>query len=413
MHYVILDPGHEYAAYMVEFLNEYDRKGIAVFTTEEQYHSFHHFFKEQLGDCFDDEYLVTEFPDLATLAEQILQDWDDLEGIIPWSEFTIELGAELGEYLDLDWNPAEVIHRFRNKYTLKNYLRNHTDLRINRSCIVSTEEEAQAFQEKLDKWPIVVKPTEGGGSRNVFFANTMEELLGACVDVFHGGEGEVLLEEYIKGTEYVVNGITNAEHDVLFTDVWRYDKRDSHGFKNLYYETIKINTYETVFEPLCHYAGQVIEALGLRKAPFHMELKFDDEGPCLVEVGARFAGGNQPLNTSRLHERSLFELAACHYMADLPLHLGDVHYDRYDRYQARIVNGIQSEEIPQIEAIHGLDEVQELPSFYRIGFVRPIGSRLEVTRDIYGKSYEIYLMHEDPEQIAEDAERVRQLVYYT
>ncbi|MEK7486438.1 MAG: ATP-grasp domain-containing protein [Planctomycetota bacterium] len=413
MYYVILDPGHDYPAYMVEFLAQHDCRGIAVFTAEDQYHTFHHLFEEELGDYFVDEYLASEFPEVQSLAEQILQDWGTLDGIIPWSEFTIEFGAELGEYLGIDWNPLEVIHRFRNKYYLKEFLRkNTTDLRINASRIVTTEEEAVAFQQELNKWPIVVKPTEGGGSKNVFFVNTMEELIESCVQVFHGKQGEVLLEEYLGGIEYVVNGITNSDYDVLITDVWRYDKRDSHGYKNLYYETIKVNTNEAVFQPLATYAGKVIETLELRKSPFHMELKFDEYGPCLVEVGARFAGGNQPLNTSKLHERSLFELAACHYMANLPISLEDLHYDRYDRLQARIINGLQTYEIPCIKAIYGLEEVQQLPSFFRIGFTRPLGSHLGVTKDIYGKSYEVYLMHEDPEQIASDAEAVRQLIRY-
>lgn len=412
--YVILDPNYEYASYMVKFLAQYEFHGIAVFTADTQHQIFHERYEQELGEFIVDEYLLPEFPDAMDLATQILNDWQDeeIKGIIPWGEFTVEKGAELGEYLGLDWNPRTVIHRFRNKYALKSYLRYHTDLRINASLLVSNEEEVREFQERLGKWPIVVKPAEGAGSRAVFFADDMDQLLSYCVEVFNSGQGEVLLEEYVGGTEYVVNGITNAESDVLITDVWHYDKREHHGIKNLYFQTIKVDRSDPVFEPLAFYAGQLVETLCLRKSPFHMELKMDEQGPCLIECGARFAGGNQPYLASRLHEHSLFELAACHYMEDLPFSWDDVHYEQYDSYQARIIKGVQDVEIPAISAVYGVEEVKALPSFSMFGFVHPVGTHLAVTRDLFTASYEVYLLHEDPEQIAEDAERVRELIRY-
>ncbi len=414
-HYVILNPGYDYASYMVKFLNEYQYKAVAVFTNEQQYDVYKNNYESELESCIDAKFLMTDYADLEALAQAILSEsWinEDLQGIIPWEEFTIEIGAELGEHLGLNWNPVSVIHRFRNKYALKSYLRENSDIRVNQSAIVNTVEEVQEFIEAVGKWPIVVKPTEGAGSRGVFFAESLEEILEQCEHVFSTGQGEILLEEYIGGNEFVVNGITNAQGDVLITDVWIYDKRESHGVKNLYYQTIKVDRSEPYFEPLAYYAGSIIETLGLKKSPFHMELKYDDDGPCIIECGARFAGGNQPVFASLLHEHSLFELAACHYMEDIPFDIGDVHYDKYDQHQARIIKGIQSYEIPSISGVYGIEEVQQLPSFYQIGFIKPVGSYLPVTVDLFSASYEIYLFHEDPEQIEEDANRLRELLYY-
>lgn len=414
MLYLITDPCPGYSSFMMKFLYEHARKAIAVFTSEGSCQAFHDMCEGELGECLADEYLLSEFADTKALADQILSDWPDepIEGVIPWSEFQVELGAELAEHLGLDWNPREVINRFRNKYNLKEYLRNNSEVKINASRVVNEEEEALEFQEQLDKWPIVVKPSQGAGSRKVFFTQDRDELVERCREVFSSGMGEVLLEEFVTGNEFVVNGITDAEHDVLITDVWFYDKRESHGYKNLYYETVKVNTNDPVFEPLTDYAGAVISALGLRKSPFHMELKLEESGPCLIEVGCRFAGGNQPLLASRLHDRSLFELAACHYLANLPLHLGEVHYDRYDSHQARIISGIQTYEIPTISGLEGVAAVEALPSFFMFGLIMPTGSHLPVTQDLFGKSYEVYLFHEDPEQIADDAQKVRELLRY-
>ena len=152
--------------------------------------------------------------------------------------------------------------------------------------------------------------------------------------------------------------------------------------------------------------------MGLRRSPVHIEIKVDERGPCLIEVGARFAGGDQPVLASKLHHHSLFELAACHYLDDLPFSPDDVDYAHYNRYAARIVSGIQPVEIERVRAVVGLKEVESLPSFAGVGFLRSPGMRVPVTRDLNTKSWEIYLFHPDAEQVQQDARAVRQLLRY-
>jgi biotin carboxylase len=413
MPYLVLDPVTSYSTEIIKFLGRHGLQAIAVFTADRTYQVYHQAFAHELDPYFVDEYLVTQWPDLQSLAARIREDWPEgLDGIVPWDEISILEGAELGAALGLDWNSVEVIERFRDKYAMKAHLRQHGQVRVNASRVVEDEEQARDFYKELGRWPIVVKPTRGSGSRSVFFVHDEAELLACCVEVFQSGAGQVLLEEYVGGHEFVVNGIVDAHQSLLVTDVWFYDKRDSHGQRNLYYETVKVNAHDPVFWPLAEYAGAVVEVLGLKRAPVHMELKLDEHGPCLIEVGARFAGGNQPMLASELHERSLFELAACHYIAEMPLHIDDVSYEKYDRLQARIVSGIQPYEIRRISAVHGVPEVESLPSFAGFGFIKPVGWYLPVTKDLDGKSYEVYLMHEDPDQVARDAVAVRHLLRY-
>ena len=413
MPYVILDPTGDYPAAMVEFLHRQGLPGIAVFTSEGQLWGFRHMAQGRLGHCFVDEYLLPEHASLEALAARMNADHPEpFEGIIPWDEMVTELGARLGEALGIAWNPPAVMHRFRNKFAMKQALRQHGGVRINASQVVSTEEEAVEFQRRLGKWPVVVKPTEGAGSKSVYFVEDEASLVRRAVEVFHAGDGQVLLEEWVGGQEYVVNGIVDAAGDLLATDIWRYDRREFHGVPNLYYQTFKVSTTEPSFWPLAGYAGEVVEALGLRRAPIHMEVKLDEDGPCLIEVGARFAGGNHPKLSSTLHGRSLFELAACHYMAALPVCLEDVDYARYDSLHVRIVSGVQDVEIPQVTALLGVEEVQALASFHGFAELRPPGSRLPVTTDLYGRTYVVYLMHQDPEQVERDVAAVRRHLRY-
>jgi biotin carboxylase len=295
---------------------------------------------------------------------------------------------------------------------MKEHLRQHAGVRINAGAVVHDAGEAIAFQEQLGRWPIVVKPTGGAGSEHVFFARHEADLLRRCQQVLQSGSGEVLLEEFVGGVEFCVNGQVDRHGDFLITDVWLYDRRESHGVPNLYYETIKVPTTDPLFWELAKYAAAVIAGLELVRAPVHMEVKVDERGPCLIEVGARLPGGNQPMLSSMLHGRSLFELAACHYLDELPLSTRDVDYARYDSLAARIVSGIQPVAIPRVSALHGLPEVEALPSFVGTGLLRRPGMPLAQTVDLRSKSYEVYLLHADEEQVAHDAQAVRRLLRY-
>lgn len=411
--YLVLDPVSEYPARMMPFLARCGRGAVAVFTREGTARGWHARWASELEDTVVAEYLLPEYGGLPGLARAIATDWSGrLEGIIPWEESTMVLGAELGELLDLGWNSVDVIRRFRDKAVMKRRLRAATSLRINASATVNSVEDALAFARDLGEWPLVVKPREGAGTTGVRVVDSIGELASAYQSLASEGETDILIEEFVGGVEYAVNGIVDRDGDLLVTDMWRYDKRESHGYKNLYAQTIKVGTGDPLFRQLAAYAADVVEGLELRRSPIHLEAKVDGRGPCLIEVAARLAGGNQPMLASKLHGRSLFELAACHYLAELPVSAGDIDYQLYDRLEARIVSGIQRFDIAEIREVHGLEEVEALPSFEGMARIRPPGMSLPKTTDLDTKSYEVYLMHEDPRQIEADARAVRRLIWY-
>ena len=397
---------------MIEFLARHGLRGVAVLTSPMREAQWHNGWQARYADALVGAVAAEGEPPGAVAARLRREVGEAYLGIIPWDERSVLWGAELAERLDLRWNSRAVIERCRDKAVMKEHLRRAGTVRVNAGAVVTNAQEAVAFQERLGRWPIVVKPTGGAGSMHVTFARDRGELLRGCQEVLESGDGEVLLEEYIGGRELAVNGMVDRDGDFLVTDVWLYDRRDSHGFKNLYYETIKLDTSSPLFWPLAGYASSVLETLGLRRAPVHMEVKVDDRGPCLIEVGARLAGGNQPALSSMLHGRSIFELAAVHYLDELPLATSDVDWERYDRYAARIVSGIQPVALQAVRAVHGVEEVQGLPSFAGIGLLRRPGMPLAQTRDLRGESYEVYLMHRDREQVAHDAQLVRRLLRY-
>jgi biotin carboxylase len=412
MAYLMIDPCGQYPKHLMTFLGEIGQGAVAVFSTRARALLWRDKWSKQLGEYVLDTYVAPNYPSVEALAKHIHQDWRDLAGVIPWDEESVLLGAELGQCLQLGWNPMRVIERCRDKGVMKAWLRQHGNVRVNAAVRVTEAEEALEFQRHLGHWPVVVKPTQGSGSTAVFFPTDDGDLLHCCQKVLESGAGEVLLEEYIGGQEMAVNGVVDSSGDLLVTDVWSYDRRESHGVPNIYFQTFKVSTHDPLFSRVGQYAAAVVEALELRRSPIHMEVKVDDRGPCLIEVGARLSGGSLPVLASKVHGRSLFELAACHYLGDLPLQVDDIDYTRYDRFEARVISGVQTVEIPRIQKVHGVEAVQALPSFEGFGVLRSPGTRAPQTHDLDTTAYEVYLIHPDAQQIALDAHRVREWLFY-
>ncbi len=412
MPYLILDPTDTYAANQKQFLDRMGLEAVVLLSSPKRQAMWEYKWRRLLSENVVAEHAVDR-ERLGELTDALKAEFPGgFFGIVAWDETHILLAADINERLQLDWNTREVIERFRDKSLMKAYLRDHGNVRVNRSRVVAEDEEALQFQEAVGAWPIVVKPSGGAGSMSVFFANSEAELIDGCASVRERGLGEVLLEEYVGGQEYAINGLVDHAGEVLITDVWWYDKRDSHGEKNLYFESIKVGSDAEVFDSLADYATEVVQALGLRRSPFHMEAKVDADGPCLIEVGARFAGGNQAMLASKLHRHSLFELATCHYLDDIRISPHDVDYEHYDAMSARILSGIQEEEVPRVADVVGLDEVEALPSFAGVGMLRRPGMCVPVSRDVNTKAWEIYLLHPDAEQVAADAVAARDLLRY-
>ena len=103
-----------------------------------------------------------------------------------------------------------------------------------------------------------------------------------------------LVQEFLAGKEYVVDKVSmDGEHKL--TAIWQYDKRPCNGANFVYFGMKLMSAESAMAQALVAYSSQVLDALGIRQGPSHMEVMWigtpDDGYPCLVEVGSRCHGG--------------------------------------------------------------------------------------------------------------------------
>lgn len=193
----------------------------------------------------------------------------------------------------------------RDKHPMGEAVR-HAGLRAVKQELCSGWAAAKAFCEGLgvndytkeSAW-CVLKPCRSAGTDGVYIAKSMKEceqrfgeILGTDT-VFGDPNDAVLVQEFMKGTEYVVDHVS-VEGVHKCVAIWRYDKRPCNGAQFVYYAMELYQSDDGVMESkLTEYVRGVLDALGCRHGPSHAEVMWLDscDEPCLVEVGCRPHGG--------------------------------------------------------------------------------------------------------------------------
>ncbi|MBR2282425.1 MAG: hypothetical protein IJ863_07390, partial [Spirochaetales bacterium] len=103
----------------------------------------------------------------------------------------------------------------------------------------------------------------------------------------------VLVQERIRGTEYIVNTVSsNGFHRM--TTMLRYKKKATAEGGNIYDVIEGLTSIEPGMHDLVGYALKVADAIGIRYGAIHGEYMIDEKGPVLIEVNCRPMGMSMP-----------------------------------------------------------------------------------------------------------------------
>jgi hypothetical protein len=151
-------------------------------------------------------------------------------------------------------------------------------------------------------FPCVIKPLVLSGSRGVIRANTPAELQAAharLAALLQSREvqalrdpdaGAVLIEGYIPGEEYAIEGLVEHGHLRVLAIFDKPDPLQGPFFEETIYVTPSIG--DAVRQRrIEHAVASAAAALGLRHGPIHAECRVDGDRVFVLEVAARPIGG--------------------------------------------------------------------------------------------------------------------------
>jgi hypothetical protein len=361
---LIQDPHHPYAEHLIKLCHErYGLSAVCFFTDPKARALYAHAYPTLRSPLVEAVYDI-RLQELEGFAER-LRNRHEIVGVVPFLEPTVLPAALLAERLKLGWNRLETMRRFRDKHALKEHLRvQHPNVRVNASRLVkSLEDVLPGGVPPFARY--VIKPNDGWGNDDVemFDDTTPCEVVAAFV---RAARRPLVIEEYIEGVEYFVNGQVDAHGEAAIVAAFRYTRVAANGRANIDYETRRVRHAAPTFGVLEEYTRQVVRASGLVRCPFHVEMKIDGRGPCLIEFGARLAGNGNAWVCNDLHggQLDVFAAAAHSYVSDADYGPLGFDWEHYDATDVVYVHGVATRR-ERIHTVEGVAEVERLASFDR------------------------------------------------
>ncbi|MFJ8646161.1 ATP-grasp domain-containing protein [Streptomyces sp. NPDC093546] len=352
--------------------------------------------------CSDEERLVELLRPYAPVA------------VVPGQESAVQLADRLSEALGVKSNGTALSAARRDKYEMIEALR-RAGVRCAEQFKSDDADLIVKWAQDHGTWPVVVKPISSAASDGVFVCDSAEEVGAAARrvlgtrDIFGTANTEVLVQEYLRGQEYVVDTVS-CDGRRYVSGVWKYDKILLPSGQNIYNRDILVSQDEEPVPALIAYIHDVLDALDVRWGPAHAEVIVTERGPVLVEIATRLNGQLNP---------GFQELCLGNDQAGLTA-LAYTRPEEFDReYAGRIyrklrsaysynpgttLDGVVAEVDQDVVA-----RINALPSVFLTSVKYAPGARIRPTIDLLTAAMRIYLTSDDDRQLAADYETAREL----
>jgi biotin carboxylase len=214
----------------------------------------------------------------------------------------------------------------------------------------------------------IVKPVDNSGSRGVFMVevnndkNSIDYAYEYCRK--YSRSGEIVVEEFMEGPEVSVEtlSVDGGVHIIAITDKLttgapRFVEM-GHSQPTHLSDMVKIQI-EAV-------TAAAVKAIGIEDGPSHTEIIVTNEGPKIVELGARLGGDN--ITTHLVPLSTGVDMVKCCIDVALGLQL-----DLKRRFNMGSAIRYFKTPIGRIKDIRGVQEAEKLSGVKQISFVRNVG----------------------------------------
>lgn len=344
--------------------------------------------------------------DYQSLLEQV-KAYQPL-AVIVGCESGVELSDQLAFDLGLACNDIELSVQRRDKFLMQERIK-AKGLRSIEQSNCQTVEEVLAFA-RSQSWPVVIKPLKSAGADNVFICQNEAELVAGgetilnSPDAFGAVNQSILAQQFIGGKEYAIDSVSlNQRHFV--TNVTEIIKEE---FDNtmVYRKTNFLDPNRPELKDIIRYVHAVLDALGITIGASHCEVKVDEKGPVLIEVGARMQGGMVPKVVAEFARHSQTDLCIDAYLRPEVFMQNTEQGNQY--YQHAKAYGMANRKAGLVEALH-LENVTQLASYHWGVFLMELGKVLPKTTSFIDCPGWVFLINEDEAQLEQDFDHLYQM----
>ena len=387
--YVIQDPNTPYAIEMIRRMrSRFGWKAVCFYSSSRHVPTAPVWPPELSQDEFVAASYRVDSSGMSDFIDHLARH-HDVRAVVPYNEVVLDHAITIAEQLRLPWVQPEIMRRFRDKHALKTHLRQQDpDLHLNFHTLVHSPSETLAVVRRESLARFVLKPNNGYGNVDIgiFDADVPRATLEAHWNRKAGSTW--LLEGFISGPEFHCNGQVDAEGNITIIDIGQslYRETTSRGLAKLRADQTPSDS--PFFLSVSDYTRRIIAASGLRRSPFHAEVRIDEQGPCLVECAARLIGADYAFLTNIMHGPpfDIFDLAAAHYGAPAPTGNPSLNWREYDSKVLSKIRGVATRP-ERVRSLAGVSEVEAMPEF-GMWMAKPfVGQSLNPTNSLFSSAY--------------------------
>ena len=222
-----------------------------------------------------------------------------VDAVLGVDDDTVVVAAEIGLALGVGGNAVAAVEAARDKHRQRQLMAQQ-GVPVPRFRLHRLDEDIDEIA-RTQTYPCVVKPLRLSASRGVIRANDAREFTAAvrrlaailalpdaaaCAEA----AGVFLVEEYVPGVEVALEGLLSGGQLHLLALFDKPDPLDGPYFEETIYATPS-RLPDIAQRALEETAARAARAINLTRGPVHVELRWNDRGPWLIELAARPIGG--------------------------------------------------------------------------------------------------------------------------
>jgi len=194
----------------------------------------------------------------------------------------------------------KTIHMFKNKAEFRSIIK---EIYPDFYYTTISYDKLPTFDISNIKLPVILKPNQGFFSLGVYTIYTKKDWTCAIEEIKELAKkeknpfneevishSEYIIEEYITGEEYAVDGYYNEKGNVVILNILKHIFASKNDVSDRLYIT-STDIIKTYFKPLEFILTNVNKNLKIKNFPFHFEVRIDGEKIVPIEMNPlRFAG---------------------------------------------------------------------------------------------------------------------------
>lgn len=243
--------------------------------------------KNAIGFKFSDQYAAIDIVDEKKCFEFATQ--KKIDGVLTVAtDYGVLTSSYISEKMGLKGLAYDVCKVIKNKYKVRESFKQNNLMDLPQYYEVEKVSDVVRFARELN-YPIIVKPTDGSGSRGVSIVENHAKLRKSVEMALKSSiSKKAIIESFVRGKEYGVEIFVN-DGEVNILAILEKTMTEPPIFAELGHAVVT-DEYELTSR-ITKVVVDAIKALNINFGSVNMDILVDDEQVVIVDIGAR-AGGN-------------------------------------------------------------------------------------------------------------------------